>query len=193
MANKNNQRRGKKEQKRKNKRKQQRKQTGRGGHVLEKNLLRDGLAGSLLNAHISGDSEGGMRLVYLWRACDNDTALLALFKVDTFCTGIKNTFIRCGPMEEYHRIDASEDVSRVEPAYAKKLIEESVTFARRFGLEPHKDFEQAFKAFHDIDSDGVELDIEFGMNGKPFFIAGPDDTDEYCHRVMRTVAEHTEG
>jgi hypothetical protein len=59
-------------------------------------------------------------------------------------------------------------------------------YAAEFGLQPHRDFEKA-KA-HLGEPRGEYPAIEFGRDGKPFFMAGPYDNVPAIVARLRTTA-----
>src|SRR6202012_1498962 len=73
-----------------------------------------------------------------------------------------------------------------EPAYARKLVSDAVAYARAIGLEPHADFAAAELLFGDIAADDSTAEFTFGVDGKPVYIPGPDDTPRQIRqRVAR--------
>jgi hypothetical protein len=67
------------------------------------------------------------------------------------------------------------------------LIEGGVSYARGLGFEPHEDYRKAKKIFGEIDSSGCSRDFDYGRDGKPLYIAGPNDTLLFQQRVFRTL------
>lgn len=115
------------------------------------------------------------------------------FLVDVFCLGVKDAL---GPkrLEEEDVREFTENYFssfNVDPIpmpveRASELIHGAIDFARRLGFEPHRDFAAA--SAHLLDASG-ECAIEFGCQGKPFFIEGPRDN---ASRIMSTL-ERTAG
>jgi hypothetical protein len=73
------------------------------------------------------------------------------------------------------------------PAAVRKLVEGAVAYARGFGFAPHPDYYKACPIFGDIDAAACTEQFEFGKDGKPFFIAGPNETPERCRRIMQIL------
>ena len=69
----------------------------------------------------------------------------------------------------------------------RKLIEDSVAYAAGLGIEPHRDYERVKRIFTDIDSSRCSLTFTFGKDGKPYFIAGPNDTTVKCQRILDSL------
>jgi hypothetical protein len=80
-------------------------------------------------------------------------------------------------------------VRDVSFAYARKLVEDAVAYADNLGLHPHPDYRAARLIFGDVDPGECKETFEFGQNGKPFFVAGPNDTPERCRQVLATLVE----
>jgi hypothetical protein len=59
---------------------------------------------------------------------------------------------------------------------AHRIIYGGIEFAARFGFEPHRDFDQSQWILEDIDDlEPCEEEVEFGRDGKPFYVQGPYD------------------
>ena len=119
-----------------------------------------------------------------------------LFLVDTYCLGVKNAFFKTVTEWEYEwhvkdrgRNTGQGDFEHKDHAYARKLIEDSVAYAASLGIEPHRDYEFVKRIFADIDPTSCSLSFEFGKDGKPFFIAGPNDTPVKCERILDALRE----
>lgn len=116
---------------------------------------------------------------------------MAGFLVDIYCLGVKNAFFYVCPEAEYrHKIAhtlATEKLNPVEPAYAKKLIEGAVAYAQSLGISPHPDYKYAQKVLFSIDAGQCPAQFEYGKEGKPFFVAGPNDGPERCRQVINLL------
>src|SRR6202011_808535 len=75
------------------------------------------------------------------------------------------------------------------PAAVRKLVEGAVEYARALGLPPHPDYHKAKLIFGTIDPGESKEEFEFGKDGKPFFMAGPNDTPERCRRILKTLEQ----
>jgi len=62
--------------------------------------------------------------------------------------------------------------------------------AKRYGFEPHPDFSLASNVLDPPGTHPSEQQLEFGKDGKPFFIAGPyDDAHAIVTKLARTAGE----
>jgi hypothetical protein len=114
-----------------------------------------------------------------------------VFLIDAYCLGVKDAFALLKPRAEYEQmLDGMRQavtLRRVEPAYAKKLVVGAIAYARNLGFEPHEDYELPSKVLADIDETACQTEFTFGQDGKPLFIAGPNDTPERCQQVIDTL------
>jgi hypothetical protein len=136
----------------------------------------------------------GIGWVCLSRDLPNGFVAYAIFLVDRYCLGVKNVVMNVASRFAYDSKvvrDARSAREAVHPAKARKLLEDAVAYAQSLGLPPHADYARAVRIFGDIDSAECTETFEFGKDGKPFFIAGPNDTPERCHRIMNALQQAT--
>jgi len=131
----------------------------------------------------------GIGWVALSRAFPNGEVAVASFLVDRFCLGVKNCFgqfmSRTAYEDEFVRKLKGEIPSYLAPpSEARKFIEAAVAYARSLGLQPHPEYAKAMCLFGDINPAESDTTFEFGKDGKPFFIAGPNDTPSKCRQVV---------
>ena len=79
----------------------------------------------------------------------------SLFLVDTYCLGVKDCFFTTVSNSDYDNrmthLTQNEDLERVEPEYALKLIEGAVAYAMGIGFNPHKEYALVKGIFGSID------------------------------------------
>ena len=118
-----------------------------------------------------------------------------VFLVDRYCLGVKNAFCNVLPLAEYERKlkrgmleqEPSEPIA-VEAFH--QIIYGAVDYARRYGFEPHKGFALASHLLDPRDRIPPGEPVEFGRNGMPLFINGPDDDVESVLATLdRTAGE----
>lgn len=138
--------------------------------------------------------EKGLAQVVVSRRRGNGMIVAAVFLVDLHCLGAKNAFIRDFSEREFgemlDHIRRQSPLERVDPTCARKLVEGSVDYARNLGLAPHKDYAMAAHIFGDIDPAACSRDFVFGLDGKPFYVSGPEDSPGFIRRVLRTLERH---
>ncbi len=132
----------------------------------------------------------------LWsRLASDGRVAYVVFLVDRFCLGVKDTVWGVARRVDYEvgvygRLFRDYRAEPLEPAYARKLIEGAVDFARSVGLPPCRDYARASAIFGDVDASTCRESIEYGKDGKPFFIAGPNDSRERCRQIVDALTEH---
>lgn len=136
---------------------------------------------------IFGDDQG-IGQVVVSRLSGNQVAA-GVFLVDAYCLGVKDAFAFLRSREDFEdkllaSIGQAMRLRKVEPAYAKKLVLDAIAYARSIGFEPHPDYKLASKILRDIDETASDAEFTFGKDGKPFFIAGPNDSPARCKQVI---------
>lgn len=114
------------------------------------------------------------------------------FTVDKFCRGIINT--KCYACEQKGIKMLLDDCEKrkvpyvpCKPDLAFSLIYGSWHFAEKCGLEPHPDFEYTQYALPpESEVKWVKIDLG-GREGRPLYMAGPDDDDHKITMTMRKL------
>jgi hypothetical protein len=150
----------------------------------------------VLHCWISQSLEAqGMGAVLLSREFQGGQVAVATFLVDRYCLGVKDTWAevlhRTAYDDKYLRKMTADVPQRsASPAEARKLVEQAVEYARGLGLTPHPDYAKALLLFGDIDPSQSDASFEFGKDGKPLFIAGPEDSPEFCRKILAILTNH---
>ncbi|QZZ21749.1 DNA-binding response regulator [Leptothermofonsia sichuanensis E412] len=140
---------------------------------------------------LESDGVGGLAEIFVTRI-ERNQYLVGSYLVDYWCLGVKDTF---GP----RKMDRIKYEALIQKAYAgfsqryreitleqaQAVIFGAVDYAARFGLKPHRDFEQT-KAHLGPRLETL-MELEFGKDGKPFYISGPYDNAD---RIISTLREH---
>lgn len=137
--------------------------------------------------------DSGMATILISRRQDDGDFLFGLFLVDVLCLGLKDTFCNAGFSPYRYRTEVvakvfDETPVQCPPALAHQIIYGAIAFARRFGFEPQRDFALSQ---HILDPPGRWEpceDVEFGRDGKPFYIQGPHDNVERIMRKLEATA-----
>ncbi len=160
-----------------------------GGRLARIGCTRGELGGSPVHAAYVGDTvfTQGIGQVIIARSLPDGHVVAGLFLVDTYCLGVKNAFMMLKPRHEFETIietyyDA-DDLRPVTPAYARKLVEDAIAYARDLGFAPHRDFRDASAVLGDIDPTECDQTFTFGKDGKPLYISGPNDSEVMIRRV----------
>ena len=135
--------------------------------------------------------EQGLARIVVTRSQENGKIMVAAFLVDIFCLGVKNAF--CNEGLGRRQIEAqllpgyyqNEEPTRVGINYVKEIIYGAVDYARGLGFDPHPDFELSR---HVLGSEEISRtrNLTFGgPEGKPLYVAGPDDDTATILRKLR--------
>jgi hypothetical protein len=104
----------------------------------------------------------------------------AAVHVDLDCLGVK----RCIAVDDLDEADYEQLVSSLgegallrpgDPALALKLVDAGAAYAAGLGFRPHKAWRLARELFGDADVDACSEEIQCGRDGRPLYVAGPDD------------------
>jgi len=128
-------------------------------------------------------SKIGMGTVLISRKISATTFAIGVFLIDSYYFGVKNAFSRIIDNQEYYErvlsLKNNEKLIKVDPSHARKLVEDSIDYAKNLGLNPHPDYAEAKYIFGNIDTRNCTTIFEFGKDGKPLLIHNPsDDLDE---------------
>jgi hypothetical protein len=114
------------------------------------------------------------------------------FLIDRYCLGVKDAFGDIRTRGEYRELveHVAENCNlvKIPPADLRRLVEEAIEYARDLGFEPHSDYRRVQPIFGEIDLQEATEHFEFGHQGKPLFIAGPDDMQR-CERILSILED----
>lgn len=135
--------------------------------------------------------ERGLASIVVTRGQENGRAMVGVFLVDISCMGVKNAFCNEGLTRRQIEDELlpgcyqNEKPTRIGINYAKEIIYGAVDYARSLGFEPHPDFELSRHVLG-TDEFSRTRGLQFGgPQGKPLFIAGPDDDVPAVIRKLR--------
>jgi len=122
----------------------------------------------------------GLAQILLSRRQPNNKLIFGVYLVDIFCLGLKNTFCNANiSLEEYQRLKLETFRETVlvpcPPENICKIIFGAIEYAERLGFNPQKDFDLSQFVLKELPINESDLTLEFGNDGKPLYIAGPDD------------------
>jgi len=127
------------------------------------------------------------------RKMPNGNVAFSIFLLDVFCLGVKNAYFFIMSRSEYddkiRRIKLDADFKSLAPECVRKLVESAEAYAGELGFDPHPDYRSARKIFGDIDTEKCPMQFEFGKDGRPLFISGPNDTQAKCMKIMETLTK----
>ena len=82
-----------------------------------------------------------------------------------------------------------QDMIKADVNLVAKIIREAIAYARELGFRPDPDYRDAIPVLGDADPDACDVPIPLGgKDGKPLFIAGPDDdVDRIMSKLTRKL------
>jgi hypothetical protein len=160
--------------------------------TMVKDLLgKDALSDSK-NFGTFGGSEGdqGLGTVLVTRTKGYNRLVTSSYLIDYWCLGVKDSI----PPRSFNDTTYKKFVPMVFSAFtgyqiityeqAQILVWGAVDYAASLGIKPHADFLQSKEL---IDRPETLPQLNFGKDGKPFYVNGPyDDTQ----KIIRTLTEH---
>lgn len=115
-----------------------------------------------------------------------------MFQIDLGCLGPKQGFVsQFRTKEEYDRefrsmVTSRTPMVRAEYPLAAKIIRESLAYSRGLGFEPSQKVLAALSALGSLDAAAeCREHIPLGADdGKPIYVAGPDDDAEQIMKIL---------
>ena len=133
----------------------------------------------------------GIGIVSIARRLPKDEIVIAGFTLDVFCLGVKNAIFNVLDEPDYDflksKIWGSRDehsLKLVDPMSARKLIEGAVAYAKNLGFKPHRDYKNTKGIFGSIDSKASPVKYDFGKDGMPFYIQGPNESEKQARNIV---------
>lgn len=138
--------------------------------------------------------DSGIGEIIVCRQSPGTQASFALFLVDRYCMGVKNCVATTASITDYHRMlerfrSQGRLPTRIDPSVARQIVEKSVEYARGCGIAPNRDYGAGSKIFGDIVPASIDLPFEFGQDGKPFYIAGPNESEFQRRKIVTGLHE----
>ena len=140
----------------------------------------------------SGLFETGLGYVIVTRRTQEGTIAISAFVVDVFCLGLKNALFKVSSEYAYeHTIrprlvesHEGQEFESLHPSCAKKLIEGAIHYAEELGFSPHRDYRDAKGIFGDTDASVCPVKYNYGKDGKPFYIRGPNESLSQARKIV---------
>ena len=135
--------------------------------------------------------EAGMSLVIVSRKHVNGNVTFGGYLIDLLCLGVKDTFFRFNEAsEEVEYIIESGNLVEIDYTLAHNIIYGSEAFAGEYGLKPHKDWAVTQYILEPDEEEVPLIEITFGREGKPCYIAGPHDSQLFINNVLSTLNQN---
>ncbi|QEG39180.1 hypothetical protein [Roseimaritima ulvae] len=147
----------------------------------------------IYNSLLDAESHG-IGAVVVSRFLPDGNVVSACFLIDRFCLGVKDCYARMmSPRQFSEHVQGMREHDLVRPCspeMAKKCVADAVQWAGQFGITPHPDYRTVEKIWPDVDASQSDQEFSFGQDGKPMFIAGPNDSPARIQQVMDALAAH---
>ena len=115
-----------------------------------------------------------------------------IFLLDVFCLGAKLAVYEVVDTHDYQRrirdhYVGSFPMANIEPACARKLVEQAVQYAKGLGFTPHSDYRKAARVLGGLQVAQCHREFTFGYRGKPFYHRGPRETEAQARRIIEQL------
>lgn len=132
----------------------------------------------------------GMCSIIIARKHVTGNITAGIYLIDMFCLGVKDADYRfnMSPYEYQDLVDAYPGFEQCDYSLAHNIIFGALVYAEDYGFKPHKDFAVAKFILEDDDDESVPLmELEFGLNGEPCYVAGPHDSETTIRSIIATL------
>jgi len=162
---------------------------------LERNRIAEAERYPIHECLIGSDwHERGLAHIVLSRVQPDGNLVVGSYLVDVFCLGLKDTFARANLPKSTYKTELRDrltDEGQLETCpmeVAHTIIYGGIEYARQFGFRPHHDFKLSHCVLGQRDPSLMGADVEFGKDGRPFYIAGPHDDVRKTIRQLQAAA-----
>jgi hypothetical protein len=128
---------------------------------------------------MEGWQDAGLTPLVVARQMPEEEVLYAIFLVDIWCLGVKDALWKSGITTKsfYRQLPrfCSDVPEKCDPSLAYELVYGAIEFARKYEFEPHPDYQKASQILDPPEVYARGQGVKFGRDGKPYFIAGPND------------------
>jgi hypothetical protein len=137
----------------------------------------------------------GIGTVWFSRLLPDGRYAMAGFVIDVYCLGVKNALYKIQTATEYAKSlehifsSTEEEFEREHPAYARKLVEKSLAYAKDLGFDPHPDYKIAKFIFGDVEANACPASFIFGKDGKPYYFCGPHESPAMQRHIVKKLEQ----
>jgi hypothetical protein len=139
---------------------------------------------------MEGWDQGGLAVVVVARRQPTGSITFGTYLVDYYCLGLKNTFCDANvPRGEFYGTVLPKLVPEASPVpisadLAHEIVYGGIEYAAQFGFRPQRDFALSQFVLDPPEMHPRTGTVEFGYQGMPFYISGPDDNTEAIRRQL---------
>ena len=87
------------------------------------------------------------------------------------------------------QLEKSQRMSAINPACLVKIVKGAVEYAQSFGFPPHPDYRHAAIVLDGIDPSNCPKSFEFGREGRPFYIQGPNESLALAEAISQRIQQ----
>jgi hypothetical protein len=136
--------------------------------------------------------EIGLGETFISRRLPDGNLGVSAFIVDVYCLGVKNAFFRVISEDDYDGIKQSiahrgRNLGHIHQSCAKKLLQGAVEYAKNLGFSSHSDYKKAAPLFGNIDASACPVHYDYGKDGKPFYIRGPNESISEANKIVNKL------
>ncbi len=138
-----------------------------------------------------GWQKSGLATVVIARQQPNRNIVFGCYLVDVFCLGVKNVIYNADipasrfRLEFYPQLIQGGRPLKISAALAHEIVYGAIEYAAQFEFHPHRDFREG-QHILDLPTAHPRSGLEFGKDGKPFYISGPyDNVDAIMRKLTR--------
>lgn len=142
--------------------------------------------------------DSGIAPVVVARKQSDDRVIFGVCLVDIYCLGVKDAYANADfSLSKFQKelpAMCNDDPQPCPVEFAHELVYGALEYAEHYGFKPHPDFTYQLvdNVLDPPDMHRRTHNIEFGKDGKPFFMAGPNDDERRCQQIIATL-ERTAG
>jgi hypothetical protein len=116
---------------------------------------------------------------------------IAAFVLDLWCLGVKDAFFRVAEPDDYEvyqaGLAAAGGTAPIDPSRARRLLHDTAAYGVSNGFPPPADYVEVERIFGDVAA--AEASFTFGLNGKPHYVPGPDETHLRTKRILAVLEQ----
>lgn len=127
----------------------------------------------------------------------NGNITAGVFLVDLLCLGVKQVQvlydIAASEFKDFLKmVQDNIDIEETDYQLIHEIVFTSLEYAKKFGFEPHEEFEVARYLLEEDTAKKREYDVECGVDGKPMLVPTELESDERVAEIMMQL-EKTAG